>query len=439
MVTVNHPKLDDEGHVRQINQPSTPTAKDTWTDPTALALFVPGGEAPTSLNGVALGPWTDAPKAMEEWKCVDGQLGDLKEQPMQLLPGKDPAAGCVIEEPDGRVWLVKPTNGWAGYCCTYPKGGAEDGLSLQASAIKECFEEAGLKVRITGLLADVVRGQSVTRYYSAVRVGGTPTDCSWESQAVQLVPKDRLIEELKAPIDHPLAYKIGAPKLYEDIGTWKPNGQQKGSNAGGAYLDEEGVAWYCKFPHDANLARNEVLAAKLYEAAWVRVSKCKLISCDGRIGVASRIVPGLHRDKAALVAGAPGVREGFAADAWLCNWDSVGLVYDNMLLDAEGRAIRLDTGGALLYRAQGAPKGAAFGDTVGEIDSLRSPKNPQANAVFKGVTEADIVDGMKRIQKVSDKRIRELCDQFGPGDREARSALADRIIARKSELIVRFL
>ena len=83
------------------------------------------------------------------WDLVDGQMHDLVEPDMDTK-GKEPAAGVVITEPDGRVWLVKPSNGFAGYQTTFPKGHADDGLSFQATAIKEAFEESGI------LLADLV-------------------------------------------------------------------------------------------------------------------------------------------------------------------------------------------------------------------------------------------------------------------------------------------
>jgi len=58
----------------------------------------------------------------------------------------------VIVEPDGRVWVVRPSNGYAGYTATFPKGRVEKGLPRQANAIREAYEKAGLKVEITGFL-----------------------------------------------------------------------------------------------------------------------------------------------------------------------------------------------------------------------------------------------------------------------------------------------
>jgi hypothetical protein len=47
------------------------------------------------------------------------------------------------------------------------------------------------------------------------------------------------------------------------------------------------------------------------------------------------------------------VTDAFAVDAWLANWDVAGLNYDNTVL-VQGRAVRIDVGGSLRYRASAA-------------------------------------------------------------------------------------
>ena len=92
-----------------------------------------------------------------------------------------------------------------------------------------------------------------------------------------------------------------------------------------------------------------------------------------------------------------GVAEGFAVDAWLGNWDVVGLGYDNLQCNGK-KAIRVDVGGALEYRAQGKKKGNAFGLTVSEVDTLRDASvNPQAAHVFAGLTQDQIKESVKNV------------------------------------------
>ena len=83
---------------------------------------------------------------------------------------------------------------------------------MQANAIKEAFEESGLQVEIVGHIGDFERTTSVARMYRARRVGGDPTASGWESQAVSLVPKEKLHEILNMWPDHLVAESIGAGK-----------------------------------------------------------------------------------------------------------------------------------------------------------------------------------------------------------------------------------
>jgi hypothetical protein len=70
--------------------------------------------------------------------------------------------------------------------------------------VREAFEESGLRVVLTGFLADLTRSRSRTRYYLGRRVGGCPSDMGWESQAVSLVPRAQLTDVLVNPNDAPL-------------------------------------------------------------------------------------------------------------------------------------------------------------------------------------------------------------------------------------------
>ena len=206
----HHPRPGEKGEAVLVKAPHHASSPSTWNEPSAVATFLPDGDLPASLNGVALHPWKDHPTTAEGWDYTEGVNDDLVEPAFHIPAGKHPAAGVLIEEPDGRVWLCAPTNAFGGYHATFPKGTAEDGLSLQASAIKEAFEETGLKVRITGFMGDFERTTSMARMYRAVRVGGSPAAMGWESQAVHLVPKGNLYEHLNGVADHPVAQAAGA-------------------------------------------------------------------------------------------------------------------------------------------------------------------------------------------------------------------------------------
>ena len=215
-------------------------------------------------------------------------------------------------------------------------------------------------------------------------------------------------------------------------------GPQRGSNPGGLYRDTEtGQTWYVKTPPTLAHAQNEVLAAKLYQAAGVNVPELRLTTLNGQPAVASRIVDDLAKLGPDDLAKAQGVREGFVADAWLANWDVVGATFDNLLVRG-GVAYRVDTGGALLFRAQGAAKGASFGDNVTELKTfLDAAKNPNTARVFAGMTQQQLEAGAKGVLAISDDAIRALVKQHGPAG-ELGDVLASRLIARKAHLAKEF-
>lgn len=216
--------------------------------------------------------------------------------------------------------------------------------------------------------------------------------------------------------------------------------EQKGSNPGGFYKAQDGTKWYLKTPgsggveKDYEAARNEVLANKLYKAAGVRVAEVDLANIDGKVGVASKIMD-LKTGTAAELAKAKGTYEGFAVDAWLANWDVVGLKYDNLLLDSAGNAVRLDTGGALRYRAKTGLKGSLFGNDVNELETFLSAKNPQANAVFSGITDQQIVESINKVAAVTPTQIVDLVNAYGPVGTTDRETLINRLLARRKYLV----
>lgn len=216
-------------------------------------------------------------------------------------------------------------------------------------------------------------------------------------------------------------------------------GPQRGSNPGGLFKDTEtGVEWYVKQPGNTDVARNEVLAAKLYELAGVDVPELHLINLNGVESIASRIVDGLSKGAASDLAKAAGTADGFVVDAWLANWDVVGMGFDNLLLKG-ARAFRVDTGGALRYRAQGGLKGAAFGDDVPELESLRDPSlNRQAHAVFGNLTADQIEAAAVRVLTVTEDQIRQVVKVYGPTDAAENAALVARLVARRQAIARRF-
>lgn len=199
---VLHPRTDDQSRAVWIQRPHQPSQQVAWDDPSELACVLPNGQMPARVNELAIESWSTAPTTAAEWEALAASA--LVEEPDFVLPeGYKGAAGAVIFEPDGRIWLVAPTNAFGGYHVTFPKGTMER-RSAQATALVEVFEESGLRIRLKQHLIDVKRSLSYTRYYLAERLGGSPADMGWESQAVILAPVKLLPDLLNHPNDQPI-------------------------------------------------------------------------------------------------------------------------------------------------------------------------------------------------------------------------------------------
>lgn len=217
-----------------------------------------------------------------------------------------------------------------------------------------------------------------------------------------------------------------------DVSGWKQIGPAEGSNPGGLFQAPDGQKYYCKFPKTEAHARNEVLASKLYQAAGAGVVDSNLITKDGKLGVASKFIEGLkYLDDEHLKS----AQMDFATHAWLANWDAIGTGgRDNTKLLA-GKAICVDTGGALEFRAKGGEKGSAFGNEVTEWNTMRDPyKNPQAAEVFKGIDPERLAISAKAVTDVKPETIRELVNKYHGGSLIDRMMLIDKLILRKDDI-----
>jgi len=227
-----------------------------------------------------------------------------------------------------------------------------------------------------------------------------------------------------------------------DLAPYKKVGGQKGSNEGGTYEDPEGNQAYIKTPKSELHAQNEVLASALYRALDVPAAEMYMGSGeDGALKVYSPMVPGAQedlqsklKDKEYLAK----LQDGFAVDAWLANWDVAGLAFDNVVTDENGDPVRVDPGGALLFRAMGAPKGKLFGDKVTELDTLRDSKmNPQSSAIFGSMTEEQQKESARRLLNISNEEIGTLVHSV-ISDPETASNLTTTLEARRYDILDRY-
>ena len=252
------------------------------------------------------------------------------------------------------------------------------------------------------------------------------------------------LEDEDAKTDKPIPAEEVSPEDVTsvfDTSKWKKVAGQAGSNQGAFYVDPDtGNQYYVKTPKSDKHAENEILGGALYEEAGVKFGRAyKGIDKNGKTVLVSPVLDGntLASDKnnADLKKKA---QADFAVDAWLGNYDVVGLEYDNMLVDKDGNIARIDAGGSLLFRAQGGTD-KEFGPEATQIDSMRDAKqNAQAADIFGDMSDEEIAESVKKVQAITPEKIDELVDAAF-SDPDTAESVKETLKARRQYLIDRFL
>lgn len=205
-------------------------------------------------------------------------------------------------------------------------------------------------------------------------------------------------------------------------------GKQMGSNDGGVFETANGDRFYVKKGKTKDHVTNEITAANLYQLAGLPTLNYRPV--EGGTHVATEMAK-LDKDNVSKLSPAERktAQEAFAVHAWLSNWDAAGTGGDNQGV-VNGKVTTLDVGGALEYRAQGGPKGGAFGETVTELNSMRNASmSPDAARLFGKMTTAEVKASIERVAKIPDDKIRETVKASG-----GKPGLAEKLIARKRNM-----
>ena len=217
----------------------------------------------------------------------------------------------------------------------------------------------------------------------------------------QSVPKAKVVAQQAQ------ALKQGAKDYDADL---EQVSGKKGSNEGGLFKDNKlETLHYIKWPNSPVRAKVEALTALLYGYAQVPVPLVRTIEFKDQDAVMSDWIDETATMTETQMKNHKDVREGFAVDAWLANWDVVGLAGDNIVAGPGEKAYRVDLGGAILFRAQGKPK--EFSKDVGELETMRDPGvNPKAAMVFAGMTPGELKAAAAKVAAVTDMQIDDAVD-----------------------------
>lgn len=218
-----------------------------------------------------------------------------------------------------------------------------------------------------------------------------------------------------------------------DFSGVKRIGPQGGSNPGGVFQAADGKKYYIKAASSEDWARQQAATSELYRAAGI--PSPAITVGQGTPGLpagwhtATEIIDGLS-----LTGTTPsqktkfkkGVKQGFAVDAWLADWD-IGQS-GNIMAQSDGSPMRMDIGGSLQYRARGGNKGAAWGGTVGEWSTMRDPKNV-SGPLFQGMSNDELIDSAALVSAVDDATIQAIVKNH-----KLPASLAATLIQRRDDI-----
>jgi ADP-ribose pyrophosphatase YjhB (NUDIX family) len=375
--------------------------------------------------------------------------------------GKGFSTGVVVEEPDGKIWIYEPKNHFGGYQGAFPKGQLEWNLSPQQNALKEAWEETGLEVELTGLLGDFKATTSTTRLYTAKRKGGDPTKFGDETESVKLLTLDEAEVIFRAQGKaYPLAALAELRKRREaaeraarpepepePADTWPRDPDRLevvrtlGGSTGAELVRDPATGRQYVRKRGANKGHllEESTADGLYRALGASVPEHRLYETSGGPVKLAEYVDGetlgsiKSKDPARYNAAVAELRKHFAADAVLGNWDVVGMNFDNVLVGKDGTVWRIDNGGSLRYRAQGAKKTDFGSRDVSELWSLRdAATNKQTAEVFGDLEFREIVDQLEALGAKWDD-VKRAIDQAPGLAATDRAAIEDALRARFAE------
>lgn len=111
--------------------------------------------------------------------------------------GKKVAYGGVVFDPSGKILLREPKNHFDGYVWTFAKGRPDPGEKPEQTALREVFEETGVRAKILSPIpGEFVGGTTINRYFlmsTEAGSGGVSPDDK-ETAAIRWVTPEEAYE-----------------------------------------------------------------------------------------------------------------------------------------------------------------------------------------------------------------------------------------------------
>lgn len=261
---------------------------------------------------------------------------------------------------------------------------------------KSCFDYINNTSRDLELEKAIVPGQTkvidgVMYVYSATKQG-SQTQYAWHvvKKSTRGVDVGKGSKMSQKDIDANEKY---VNELFpQDLSTLKFIKQLNGSTRPELVEDVNGNRFVKKQSGNTNAGhvKNEYMANQLYDLLGLNVPDFELYEDNGKQITLSKFIP-MTRNWSASDFKA--MSKGFVADCLLANWDV--FKNDNILIGAGGKVLRMDNGGSLFYRAQGALKNPPFDSDVLQTFKSMNQYNPQ---IYAELTNNDILQQINDIR-----------------------------------------
>lgn len=196
-----------------------------------------------------------------------------------------------------------------------------------------------------------------------------------------------------------------------------------GSNPGAVYKDALGNEWLVKGnlqkangnqPADVSDMRafNEVLASRLMRRIDPALApEMRMIDLEGKYGggkgVQSGMLKGFAKFNPNNYDHIQFAQKDFAIHAWLGNWDVVGQSFDNLVIK-NGKAVNIDPGGSMLFRAQGTLKDS-FSAVADDWETMRTGSlNPNAVKVYGSMSAQELKASATKLFDITAEDIKDI-------------------------------
>ncbi len=289
-----------------------------------------------------------------------------------------PSYGVVIFDSEGRVLLRRPTNDFGGYVWTFAKGQQDPGETPEQTAVREAFEETGMRVQLGERIPGTFTSRGYSNVYWIATVTGLPGKPGWETARVQWFTPEEAKEKLKlsekiykntqgtkrdlSVLEAAMKMKSRSRLGQAPADSFMTSGPKYigGSNPGGVYTDANGNKRYIKF---AQLDQQQVVVEnftnKFYNDMGVNALKTQVMrgvnpkTGNVELALVSDLIPIRRIPEDVPDNIVDQYVDGVVVDMFASNWDAGP---HNLAIDANGSLIHMDQGGSFIFRAQGKPK-----------------------------------------------------------------------------------